>query len=255
MPNTIIQVNNVVGFDTDTKLSLTLAKEFYSIGYRFTVRYLSLGSAADPNDLDKNEVDQIIGSGLMLAAIQHCPNKGWIPSPSLGSEYGNNAAKHAQTAGIIPGTTVFLDLEGVMQGTPPKNVIDYCTAWYNEVKSAGYVPGIYVGYGCVIGSYELYYDLPFTIYWKSMSNVPDVDVRGYCMFQSYYRYLVFGISIDIDNTKMDKLGGLPWFMIEESIATSTNSQNTQTPVLTSIKSKINSVISELQDIVKTIDNS
>jgi len=253
MPNTIIQADNVVGFDTDTKLNLTLAKGFCSIDYRFAIRYLSLGSAADPNDLDKSEVDQIIESGLMLAAVQHCPNKGWIPSPYLGSEYGNNAAKHAQAAGIIPGTTVFLDLEGIMQGTSPKNVIDYCTAWYNEVKSANYVPGIYVGKDCIIGPYELYYNLPFTIYWKSMSNVPDVDVRGYCMFQSYYQYPVLGINIDIDKVEKDKLGGLPWFMIEASIATANS--NKQELILSSLKSRINSVINELQDIVKTIDNS
>lgn len=254
MPNTIIQVDNVVGFDTDTKLNLTLAREFYSIDYRFAVRYLSLGSAAYPGDLDKNEVDQIIGSGLMLLAVQHCPDSGWIPSPYLGSEYGNNAAKHAQAAGIIPGTTVFLDLEGIMQGTSSKNVIDYCTAWYNEVKNANYVPGIYVGDDCIIGSYELYHYLPFTIYWKSMGDVPDVDVRGYCMFQSYYKPPVLGINIDIDRVMKDKLGGLPWFMAEESIAM-TNSQNTQTSILTSVKSRINSVISELQDIVNIIDNS
>lgn len=38
--------NKSLGFDTDTKLNSNIAKSFFDKGYRFAIRYISLGSEA-----------------------------------------------------------------------------------------------------------------------------------------------------------------------------------------------------------------
>ena len=66
--------------------------------------------------------------------------------------------------------------EGVGNSVAPQDVIDYCQAWYTAVNAAGFVPGIYVGYGSKLTGQQLF-DLSFQHYWRSQSTVPAIPER------------------------------------------------------------------------------
>lgn len=74
-----------------------------------------------------------------------------------------------------------------------------------RLASAGYVQGLYVGADGVLDGHELRFRLKFTHYWKSLSDVPEIEGRGYQMIQSKEQ-IVNGVSIDQDLTRVDLLG-------------------------------------------------
>lgn len=213
LPGTVqTALNNAQGFDSDSEISAATAAAFASEGYQFCIRYLSLSAQAQAGDLTFSEASNIINSGLALMAVQHVLSPGWTPSQQLGQEYGTNAANHATTIGFPAGVNIWLDLEGVNAQTPAQAVIDYCTAWYNAVHGAGFVPGIYVGASVILSGQQLY-DLPFQHYWQSASQVPALPQRGYQMQQFLCNEPVNGIAIDKDTIHADGEGGLPLWLI------------------------------------------
>lgn len=206
LPGTVTKaLPNLKGFDTDTIVTLDKAKSFKKNGYSFCIRYLSRGNKQQQGDLSFNEAVDILDAGLALSAVQHVPEQGWKPTAELGQEYGKNAASNANAIGLPKGMNIWCDLEGVSTSETSQNVIEYCNAWYDAVHKAGYVPGIYVGYNCKLSGQELYYDLRFKHYWKSMSSVPPIQNRGYQLIQSL-NTVVNGINIDLDTTKDDNYG-------------------------------------------------
>lgn len=151
------------GFDTNMPVSAAAAQEFLARGYRFCVRNVGR-LTPHASDLTADEAQAIVSAGLALMVMQHVPSEdGWVPDGALGNTYGTNAAAFARQAGIPPGVNVWLDLEGVVQGTAVPDVIAYCTSWYDRVSDAGYVPGIYVGWRPGLSGPQLY-DLPFQHY-------------------------------------------------------------------------------------------
>jgi hypothetical protein len=202
--------NDWLGFDTDTKITPELATKFYKSGYRFCLRYLSLSTPEQDSDLTREEIAGILQSGLALMAVQHAHGVGsWFPSDDSGAEDGNNAAQNAGAVCLPKGMNIWCDLENVPSETSLKSVIDYCNAWYNVVSCAGYIPGLYVGAHCGLNdSKQLFFDLKFAHYWKSMSNVQMIAYRGYQMIQ-HPTTCVHGVEIDPDNIQTDNYGGLP----------------------------------------------
>jgi hypothetical protein len=73
------------------------------------------------------------------------------------------------------------------------------------VASAGYVPGLYVGADGVLDGHELRFRLKFAHYWRSLSDVPEIEGRGDQMIQGDEQ-IVNGVSIDQDLTQVDLLG-------------------------------------------------
>jgi hypothetical protein len=201
-----------LGFDADTVITAATAQQFFNEGYRFCVRYVSLGSEESSGDLSTEEATNILSSGLALMPVQHVMSEGWLPTASLGQEYGTNAATHAQAVGFPAGVNLWCDLEGI-GSTSAQNVIDYCTAWFTAVSAAGFVPGLYVGANAVLSGQQLY-DLPFQHYWQSESEVPAIPVRGYQMIQSFVSEPVNGIGIDKDVTQTDSEGGQAQWGVE-----------------------------------------
>ncbi|NSX09662.1 DUF1906 domain-containing protein [Pseudomonas lini] len=206
---------NSRGFDADTVISSATAQQFAAQGYTFCIRYLSLGDSQGAGDLSSSEANDILASGLALMVVQHVDAPGWSPSQSVGQTHGNNAVTNADTIGLPPGLNVWCDLEGVAASVTAQNVINYCTAWYNAVSAAGYVPGLYVGANAVLSGQQLY-DLPFEHYWQSCSEVPTVAVRGYQMVQTLVQNPVNGIGIDDDMTQTDLLGGQALWLTQNS---------------------------------------
>lgn len=217
-----------IGFDTDTKLSAQSAGALAASGYRFAVRYLSLG-APSHGDLDAAELQAIVPV-LNLMAVQHVRAPGWMPSAALGKADGEHAALNAKAAGILAATSVWFDLEGVAGGATPAEVIAHADAWYNEVRAAGYLPGIYVGSGSVLSASDLYHKLGFSRYWKSFSRVPEPDVRGFTMIQLFDTITVEGVAIDVDVIQKDYEGGLPvWLTSVNRMTTLPSPDDTLTP--------------------------
>ncbi|MHA1067196.1 DUF1906 domain-containing protein [Enterobacter ludwigii] len=198
--------SNSLGFDADSIVSQAIAQQFVEQGYTFCVRYLSLGCGQAEGDLSADEATDILQAGLALMVVQHVDDPGWMPTQSLGQTYGSNAATNAASIGIPPGVNVWCDLEGIANGTAAQDVIDYCSAWYDAVSAAGYIPGLYVGANAVLTGQQLY-DLPFEHYWQSCSEVPDIPVRGYQLVQTFVPEPVNGIGIDSDLTQTDLQGG------------------------------------------------
>jgi hypothetical protein len=104
--------------------------------------------------------------------------------------------------------SIWLDLEGVAQGTPAEAVIAYCDSWHDRVSAAGYLAGLYVGAEAGLDSEQLS-ATRFNRFWKSGSDVP-APARGYCMVQTIGGATLDGVSYDSDLIQSDGAGGLPF---------------------------------------------
>jgi hypothetical protein len=202
-------------FDTNTVVSLNASRAFAAKGYRAVARYVPRLTAR-ANDLSTGEIDNIFMGGLAVMPVQHVESaESWTPTDDKGRQYGHGAADHCLAIGIPGGTNVFLDLEGVAIGTPHEQVIRYCNYWHDVVASAGYLPGIYVGWHTILTPDELSRRLKFTRYWGAYNLNGDQmpSGRGLCMKQHEAKAgdKPDGISyeIDVDSISPDKQGGLP----------------------------------------------
>jgi Domain of unknown function (DUF1906) len=206
-----------IGFDTDTKLNLAVAKLFRQSGYRFCLRYISLDSE-NSYDLDGDEAEVILSAGLALMPVQHVRYAGWLPSAEAGTQTGKSAADNAIHIGFPAGVNVWLDLEGVDPNATAAVVLAYCNNWSDAVAQTGYLPGLYVGANSILDSQQLYASLKFQHYWHSLSLVPNVAVRGYQMTQSDGG-TIHGAGIDKNITHADsEQGQVQWLMQQTSAA-------------------------------------
>lgn len=212
MPNKALPGNvqaapaGAMGFDVNHVLTADQALGFKNAGYSFCIRYVPRTAALAAGNLTNAEALAILGAGLALMPVQHVSLPGWSPNTNLGTMYGNFAATwSAQTIQLPKGMNVWCDLEGVADGTAAQDVIAYCQAWYSAVHAAGYVPGIYVGYGTGLTSDQLYNDISFQHYWRAY-NGPLVSTRGFQLLQKTEKTLN-GITFDPDVTQLDNEGG------------------------------------------------
>jgi len=203
----------VAGFDTDTVLTPSTAAALFAAGFRFCVRYVSLG-APSAKDLTISEGGIILQAGLALMAVQHVRGTGWSPSQQSGHADGANAAANARSAGLPPDVTVWLDLEGIATTESASSVSTYAEAWFHSVQSAEYVPGLYTGAGAILDGQQLM-ALSFQHYWRSASVVPEIPVRGYQMLQSQPVYFQSALCIDIDFLQQDLEGDVPSWLAPE----------------------------------------
>lgn len=202
-------VPGLLGFDSNTVITSTVAQMFVAQGYHFCLRYVARGPQP-PGDLSIGESNVILDAGLALMPVQHGRPSGWEPSAGLGESDGTFAAQNCNRIGFPPGISVWCDLEGVKKGVKTDDVIGYCNAWYVAVKKVGYLPGLYVGPKAMLNDQQLA-NLKFQKYWRSQSNVPNVGSRGYQLVQLYPSVIRNGIGIDIDVTQNDyKNGQVQW---------------------------------------------
>jgi hypothetical protein len=204
------------GFDANTPLSASTAAAFHAAGYRFCVRYVGRTQMAS-YDLTASEAKTILEAGLALMIVQHVLDPGWSPTESLGQEYGANAAKFTRQIGVPEGVNVWCDLECVSTSSASSDVAAYCNAWAAEVRAAGYVPGLYIGYEPGLSASQLY-DLSFDHYWGAY-NVDGSSKpwpRGYALQQKEGSGGTIGgvstESYDDDWTETDGEGGTPLWL-------------------------------------------
>lgn len=199
-----------VGFDVNQPLTGAQATAFKGAGYSFAIRYLPRTESLIAGNLSQGEIQAILGAGLALMAVQHVAKPGWEPSAALGTSYGSYAATYAEAILLPKGVNIWLDLEEVALGTSVKKVTDYCTAWFTAVSAAGYIPGLYVGWGIVLSDQKLY-DLPFKHYWRAYNCDQSIPVRGYQIIQEPQKTLD-GIAFDPNRLQADELGDVPFWL-------------------------------------------
>jgi hypothetical protein len=201
----------LAGFDVNQVLSASQAQGLKDAGYDFCIRYIPRFEGSSKGPLTNSEATDILNAGLALMAVQHVANPGWAPTADLGTSYGGYAASWCSNeVGLPPGVNVWLDLEGVADDTSADDVIAYCQAWYTVVSAAGYVPGIYIGYGAGLDGNQLY-DLSFQHYWRAYNDDTIVATRGFQVVQTTEK-AVNGITIDPNTTQEDHLGGTPLWL-------------------------------------------
>lgn len=195
------------GFDTDTPLNAASAARLRAAGLDFVVRYLP--------DMRTTELNAILSAGLAVMGVSHVRMPGWSPNAGMGHVDGTNVAAAAQSAGLLSGTTLWCDIEGVSSSCSATDVIVYANAWTDAVATAGFEPGMYVGASSILSASQWYHAIKAARYWRSGSLVVEPETRGFCMIQeSPLDVTVAGIQIDRDTVHADKLGDLPSWTCE-----------------------------------------
>jgi len=207
--------DGVRGFDTAETVTASAAAAFRRGGYRVCVRYVRRNKP-HASALSVKEAKYLLAAGIGLMLVQYVESDtAWVPSAAKGTTNGGIAASEAAKLGVPWGVTVWCDLEGVKPGTPAQKVIDYCNRWHAAVSTAGYVPGVYVGYRAGLSPMQLYRSLRFTHYWGAYNlNLDEYPaVRGLQMKQSVRRQRDAvpnaGIDFQVDKISADALGGRP----------------------------------------------
>jgi hypothetical protein len=204
----VAALSGMHGFDANSVLNRRICEDARARGFEFCIRYVSRQDVQPVGDLSEREANIILDAGLALMSVQHVAPENWSPSQALGVRNGKNAAKHALRIRFPEGVNVWLDLEGAKSRTAHDAMIAYCNAWFAEVESAGFVPGVYVGAGAILTGNELFWRLTTKHYWKSGSRVPDIPHRGYQLIQTIIRNdKIDGVAIDRNLTKNDDFGG------------------------------------------------
>jgi hypothetical protein len=199
------------GFDTIATISRDKAAQFKAAGYDFVVRYL----CSNKWSLTTPERDNILEGGLGLLVVGNSRLPGWHPSADLGTADGIKIVSIAKACGLPEGMSIFCDMEGP-GGDAHSNVIAHVNAWAKVVQEAGYVAGLYVGFGIRLTPEQLYHELAVTAYWDSCSTNPNVAVRGFQMRQLYpANQHVCGVQVDIDTISPDNLGDTPNWLIND----------------------------------------
>ena len=201
-------------FDTDTVLTAAVSRTLAGMGYACAIRYVSRASPNNQGDISADEVDTILAAGLALMLVQHCPPAYWIPTASLGGQYGAAAVANSIEVGYPSGATLWLDLENMRPGCGTQAINGYVNAWCRAVAVGGFVPGVYFSADCPLTPEQIYLDWITKSYWRSLSrDTPAVAVRGACMQQYAQPGQVAGIDIDRDVILADAFGGVPSWMV------------------------------------------
>jgi Domain of unknown function (DUF1906) len=198
-------------FDVDQQLTDLEALEFVKAGYEACGRYIPRTPALIYGNLSSAEISTLLAAGLGIFVAQHCPEPGWSPSATLGQKYGSYAAQYAAEIGLPKGMHLWLDLETPAETATAQNCIDYENAWSTAVKAAGYLPGVYVGYGLPLSPTQLFKDFIAAAYWSAYNYTDGVATRGVQITQ-HTAEILNGISFDPNMISADLKGNLPMLL-------------------------------------------
>jgi hypothetical protein len=203
------------GVDCNTKLNAGSAAALRAKGIDFVMRYLPLSGNALGNDLTRDEFVACLNAGLAVGCVQHTRRAGaFTPNAKDGAADGQRALDAAVAAGVLPGCTLFYDMEGPSVHATADDCAAYDAAWCGPVAAAGYMPGGYFGYGLPKSlTPERLYGLRVERYWKSGSLVVEPATCGWSMQQDpKFDQNVGGVDVDLDAVAGDKLGRFPVVM-------------------------------------------
>ena len=209
-----------LGFDTIDTLDAAQYTAMRALGFTFRWGYLG--------DLHPAEITRAHAAGLGVMVVQHARATGWVVTGAKGAEDGARAIRDAQVTGLPQPLPLWCDLESPASGTTAFDISMYSAAWCHAVQGDGRPAELYVGYALPSNAQELW-ELPFTGYGKSYSDVPTPAHRGFKLIQLFGSYpkgecfvreafpnapaSVASLLIDIDVTQLDYLGARPKMLV------------------------------------------
>jgi hypothetical protein len=195
-------------------------------GIEFFIGYLG---AMNPERLG-----YILGAGLAFMPV------------TFAGEYKDGAADEIaqlKALGIPRGATVWLDLEGLdAWNTPANDLIRLINTWAYDIKSGGWMPGLYVGSPQPLSGEQLW-KLGVLRYWlgigrsvgkqpgatRALTGLPDGTIDaypkcGWCMRQDWHDNPVpgraggmlwkdTGVFVDTNAIQADHQGRLPTWVV------------------------------------------
>ena len=209
MPPIIEPVPDALLFDTDVPCTIAQLQALAAVGFRGGVRTVTFNRAPDPSDVTAREVADFMAAGLGLMLYQRVRDPGWLPSGALGRADAEVFVAKATGAGYLAGGSAWDDLEGI--GGDGSATLAYANEKAADLK-AKYAPGDYIGFDVPLSGDALYHDLTAGCYWRSISHVPDVSVRGYALVQVAEDVVIAGVTVDVSVARADKLGGRAFWM-------------------------------------------
>ena len=172
------------------------AKALRGAGMDFIVLYLGVAGKA--------QVDACAAAGLAVFGV------------TVANSYdGEAAVERAEAMGLPPGTSLFLDLEGMAAyRTPPADLIAQINGWADLVKAGGYLPGLYVASPQPLTTDELWH-LHVERYWRAPARIVDRNGQlaepncGWCVYQGNPSRMWAGVWVDVDFVSEDFHGRTP----------------------------------------------
>jgi hypothetical protein len=191
------------GVDTIRTMTSAILTSWKAAGVQFVGRYLG--------SLVSSEVALILSFGMAVTPIIYAHKEGWHPTIQLAQTDGAGAVTNAKAAEILPGATIWIDIEGISVQATTVDIIDYVNTVANILTKAGFIAGLYVGAGFPLNGTQLYKLLVVTRYWKSQSKllidstnqlVAEPDC-GWVMYQMYPEQVLDGEQVDYNMTQND----------------------------------------------------
>jgi len=209
------------------------------------------GTAEQARKLVSSGVEGFVGylGAMNPARLSYVLDAGLAFMPvTFAGEYKDGAADEiAQLTalGIPRGVTVWLDLEGIEAwNTPPNELIRLINSWAFDIKSSGWMPGLYVGAPQPLTGKQLY-SLGVVRYWLGIGRAvakltPDQAAKlaaltgssqldaypdcGWCMRQDWHGNPVpgrpggqlwkdTGVFVDVNQVQADHQGRLPAWVV------------------------------------------
>jgi sugar phosphate isomerase/epimerase len=198
--------------DTSTKLTPAVIQKVSELGYRGIVRYVPLPNNPPSKDIDREELEAILGGGLGVLLVQHVRRPPWNPAEKSGSTDALNALEFARAAGYLPNAHIFLDLEGIAgtsQGTK-----QFAEEWAKTIVDAGYSAGCYVGFDVPLSAEQLFQLRHINSYWSD-AGPRKVATRGFAIKQ-HAEINIVGTRFDPDTVQQDELGETPLWLVPAS---------------------------------------
>jgi hypothetical protein len=176
-------------------------------GFTFFVGYLGA--------INKSRILTLLALGMAFMPV------------TFGGAYVNGATDEIaqlQALGIPPGTSVWLDMEGLNAfHTEPTKLISMINMWADGIAAAGYMPCLYVGVPQPLTSAELY-ALRVVRYWKGQGSARDrfnnlVEPKcGWCMTQMWPSVIVGhapnGVLVDGNMIGQDYQQRVPTWVVQ-----------------------------------------
>lgn len=183
------------------------------------------GTATQAQALKASGIDFVVGYlGVMSASrVRAITDAGmaFMPVTVANTYDGGHSVAHCKSLSLPLGCTVWLDLEGQTAfDTPPEMLWKKINSWASSVKSAGYMPGLYVGSPQPLTSEQLY-SLGVVRYWNALSREVDRNRNlaepkcGWCMWQMYpsVKWRDTGVLVDVNMIGQDFQGRLPSWVV------------------------------------------
>lgn len=197
--------------DTSVKCSKSLIAAVKAIGYLGIARYVPLPGVSAVEDIDAAELADILSAGLGSFWVQHPRFPGWKPIDHSAEVDALCACKAAQAAGYAPGTTGYVDCEGLSSDTTSAQAFYYNSQWAHVLIEEGFRAGLYDGYSNPETPLQLYEIRDVTSYWSDLAN-RKVAVRG-CAVVQRAQITIDAVPFDPDEVRNDNLGGRPYWSI------------------------------------------